>query len=378
MGLRFDLSASPWAPGSTHTISLAGLIDWTKSTDTQGHLRRIGSGTTIGSSLVLTAGDQLPLPIEHAYYPTFSDAVSAFPARSITFTLVSPVDLPTAGVAMAGTRVSGTPASAGRTWTYQIENARSYALAIGMRYGRTSRTISLPSAAGGSRPVVVSAFGATASGRAADLSATVFALQKMSAKFGAGPYADYKVIAASAGGFAHEFSGAAFIGNSFTGANRTAVVRHEVAHQWFYALVASDQAADGWMDESLSTFSENRIAGYTKFYRPGNCSRPIDGPNRPTTDYYRSFFGTNSLWECVYLRGNRFWMTVGQTIGFTKLEGCLRGYVQSNRFATPGPVVLAQALVDCDKRVLTILNPAPRVYPYLSRGTVDAIVRAAP
>jgi hypothetical protein len=61
-------------------------------------------------------------------------------------------------------------------------------------------------------------------------------------------------------------------------------------------------------------------------------------------------------------------MTVGQTTGFTKREGCLRGYVQRSRFATPGPVVFAQALVDCDGRVLRILNPAPRAYLYLSRG----------
>ena len=31
---------------------------------------------------------------------------------------------------------------------------------------------------------------------------------------------------------------------------------HEVAHQWFYALVGNDQGRDPWIDEALATFAE--------------------------------------------------------------------------------------------------------------------------
>jgi hypothetical protein len=38
-------------------------------------------------------------------------------------------------------------------------------------------------------------------------------------------------------------------------------VYHEVAHQWFYGLVGSDQYREPWLDESLATFANRRLDG---------------------------------------------------------------------------------------------------------------------
>ena len=38
-------------------------------------------------------------------------------------------------------------------------------------------------------------------------------------------------------------------------------VAHEVAHQWFYGLVGSDQWREPWLDESLATFAQRRLLG---------------------------------------------------------------------------------------------------------------------
>ena len=36
---------------------------------------------------------------------------------------------------------------------------------------------------------------------------------------------------------------------------------HELAHQWFYALVGNDQARDPWLDEAFATYSQAVVTG---------------------------------------------------------------------------------------------------------------------
>ena len=36
----------------------------------------------------------------------------------------------------------------------------------------------------------------------------------------------------------------------------TTIAVHETAHQWWYALIANDQALEPWVDEALCTYSE--------------------------------------------------------------------------------------------------------------------------
>lgn len=52
-----------------------------------------------------------------------------------------------------------------------------------------------------------------------------------------------------------EFSNAAVICNSLSFTQTEKVVAHEVAHQWWYYLVGSDQVAAPWQDESLAQWS---------------------------------------------------------------------------------------------------------------------------
>ena len=50
---------------------------------------------------------------------------------------------------------------------------------------------------------------------------------------------------------------------------------HEVAHQWFYALVGNNQGRDPWLDEGLATWAEAQINGtYSSFVR---AAIPADG-----------------------------------------------------------------------------------------------------
>jgi hypothetical protein len=366
MGLTLDLAGAPWVTGSQHTVVVEGVIDWLRSTDRQGQLRRTGSG----SSLVLSAGDFLPLPVSPGFlYPVYSDALSAPAARLIRFTLVSPVDLPAAGVALAGRHIEGPASGSGRRWTAEIGPSRSYALLIGRNYGMAMRTLNLAGPGGGLQPISVRVYGPSATVRLTDLATAVRALEVFTAKFGPGPYTDYKVVGAASGGFAHEYPGLVLIGNNFTATQRRHVVRHEVAHWWWHSLVVNDQGHDGWLDESLAEWSAGRAWGNTAAPAYA-CTRTIDQPN--SSAGYPTLFGTNGTFQCIYQKGAAFWYRLGATIGFTRLEGCLKSYAAANRFRVVGPVVLAQALRDCDERVMRVLRPTTTSYPFLSKATVDA------
>src|SRR5690606_13239018 len=79
-----------------------------------------------------------------------------------------------------------------------------------------------------------------------------------------GPY-PHSRIAVVEGDFPDgmEFSGMVFVSRDWftrwpgTGASYLTIITvHEIAHQWWYAGVGSDQALAPWLDESLATYSE--------------------------------------------------------------------------------------------------------------------------
>lgn len=88
--------------------------------------------------------------------------------------------------------------------------------------------------------------------------------------FGAYPYRRFVIVQ---GDFPDgmEFTGLVFVSDAwFTSNNGTAqsyltfITVHEVAHQWWYGRIGSDQAMTPWLDEALATYSE--VIFYEEFY----------------------------------------------------------------------------------------------------------------
>ena len=361
IGMVFDLSSAPWTAGSQHVVVVSGSIDFIASTAPNARLRRLGSGT----SLTLTAGDFLPLPVAAARWPVHADPGNAAVARSITVTITSPTTIPNNGVIMSGdqsTTVSG------HTWTSTIAPARSFAFVLSPSFTTTNAAaFTLTGPDGNAQSVRVAAAGASSTLRSAYLLTGVASVKWLWSRFGAGPYDRYKIVGVPVAGAAHEFAGLVMLDAAMTPAYRQIELRHEIAHQWWYGLVATDQNADPWMDEGLAEWSARRMGGATTPYRLGNCTRAVDGPAYSVASYYPNKFGINSYFECVYLRGMNTFFALGSAMGGqTRLEACLKGYAQANRFGAPGPVVLAQAIRDCNERTLATLTK------YLSAATVNA------
>jgi hypothetical protein len=97
----------------------------------------------------------------------------------------------------------------------------------------------------------------------AALAASGQAVQVFSQKYGPYPHGTLSIVIADFMD-SMEFSGLYFHSRAFydqydgTAQNYlTFVAVHETAHQWWFEQVASDQALEPWLDESLATYSES-------------------------------------------------------------------------------------------------------------------------
>lgn len=78
-------------------------------------------------------------------------------------------------------------------------------------------------------------------------------------KFGQYPYGQYSVVMNSFPS-GMEYPGLVYISENYctmaTKGFLEIIIVHETAHQWWYGVVGNDQIAEGWLDESLATYSE--------------------------------------------------------------------------------------------------------------------------
>ncbi len=115
---------------------------------------------------------------------------------------------------------------------------------------------------------------------------------------------------------------------------------HEVAHQWFYALVGSDQGRDPWLDEGLATWAEAQVNGTYNTFRnmvvpaagKGHLGESMVFWDQRRTSYYRS----------VYVQGLQALAALG--LSTAAVDCALARYVAANAYRVATPFTLATAL----------------------------------
>jgi hypothetical protein len=174
----------------------------------------------------------------------------------------------------------------------------------------------------------------------AAMNASAQAVQVYSRRFGQYPHKTLSVVMADFKD-SMEFSALYFHSRSFynlydgTPQNYlTFVAAHETGHQWWFDQVASDQALQPWLDESLTTYSEAIFYetlypdlvqwwwGYrVDFFEPqGYIDIPVyDGQN---ADTYKAV---------VYLNGAHFFKDLRERIGDEAFFAFLQDYYARNR-----------------------------------------------
>lgn len=199
-----------------------------------------------------------------------------------------------------------------------------------------------------------------------ELNTLSWGLNHFQMEFGPYPYTHLVVVhppdvAASAGGM--EYPGIIVTGGPWylpwSGLRSLgAVTLHELAHQWFYGLIASDEARYPVLDEGLSTWAE--LEALSSLFGPGSAfsglgvtvsasaiaagsatSRYTKGAlARPASDF-QSF---STLAATIYARTATLLNTLSNVYGKAKLQRALFRYAAAERYAHPNPDSLLNAV----------------------------------
>lgn len=189
------------------------------------------------------------------------------------------------------------------------------------------------------------AFAGQETANQAVLNTTVQSLELFSRLFGEYPRTLLSVVEADfLDGM--EYDGLYFLSKGFfnlytdtPGQYLVAIAAHETAHQWWYAMIANDQAMEPWLDEALCTFSEllyyENVApagvdwwwnARVKFYNPsGWVDTTIYNPFGDEQPYrgYR---------DAVYLNGALFLNDLRTHLSDQTFMEFLKAYATQNRW----------------------------------------------
>jgi hypothetical protein len=219
------------------------------------------------------------------------------------------------------------------------------------------------------------------------------ALPRASKLYGRYPYPTLTVVhppgdAAQAGGMEYPTlitTGGLWYSGMFGDRSVEAVTIHELLHQWFYGLVATDETRWPFLDEGLTSYAELRTldVAYGKgslFHGFGlelsatGLARAFAaerGEDAPLSLAAREFPGFRSLAALVYSRTATLLETLARVYGRDRLERALGEYARRHRFEHPGPEALVEA-------IQAELGPAAAQALQVGlneRGRVDYLVR---
>jgi aminopeptidase N len=186
-------------------------------------------------------------------------------------------------------------------------------------------------------------------GRSA-LHSAIGALQVYSDEFGPYPYREMAVVQAPLTFHGMEFPGMNLIGTDDYSSNLDdleKLVVHEVAHQWWYNQVGSDQPAVPWLDEGLAEWSMYMY--FLKRYGQPEADRlrqlrwevPVTGLVNRNADAPIGLpvkaYPSDSYETVVYGKGALFFATLRDEIGPEAFRQLLRTYLERYQWETATP-----------------------------------------
>jgi hypothetical protein len=218
------------------------------------------------------------------------------------------------------------PAGTGSAWSFTVRDVRDVSVVLAPDFGVSDGEV------GGVTIRVYTRNGSLAGERLLDLA--VRALREESRQLGvAYPWPALAVVETQ-GGEGLEAPGLIWIPENLDTLNRTYLVHHEVAHQWFYGLVGNDQQAEPFADEAAADLLARTVLGTL---RASRCGREtLDGSIRA--------YSNGCYYEVIYVQGGLFLDEIRQKMGTNLFWATLKGYVEANRLGLSGTRELLDAL----------------------------------
>jgi hypothetical protein len=226
-------------------------------------------------------------------------------------------------VLSSGSQDDPVDAGAGRRrWHATADRARDVSVAVGP-FTLASRTVA------GTRVVV----GTPPGGRSeALLDEAERGVRELTARYGPAPFPAINLARLPIGGGGIEYPGSILMLDD----SRTVAV-HELAHQWFYAMVGNSQARDPWLDEAFASFAEEEIDGVAS-----DAGLRLPGRVGDSTTSYGANEG--AYYTTTYAKGSAALVAARDAGPAAKFDAALHCYINANAWRIAKPADLATAL----------------------------------
>ena len=285
--------------------------------------------------------------VQTPYYPTGDPFVSECADYKVTFTLPENYI-----AATSGKETSRTAAEGKIIVSYSLANARDFAAVL-------SDGFSTESVRTGDTTITVYYTGDQAPAKVGEVAAA--SLEYFSEKFGEYAYPTLSVAMTSLSVSGMEYPALVMIDDDLDTSDAVYTTVHETAHQWWYAMVGSDQVRAAWQDEGLAEYStlcffeSNPVYGFTR-------TAMLDAATRAYRAYYSVYsqiFGeadttmTRSLdqfagdYEYANIAYNKaliMFDALRSAMGDDRFFGALRNYFERCKFTLAGEEHLIAAL----------------------------------
>lgn len=134
-------------------------------------------------------------------------------------------------------------------------------------------------------------------------------------------------------------------------------IAHEIGHNWFYGILASNEREHPWMDEGINTFYENKYARTRtdhfdeRFERVGLATQIAEYRDQPIETTSEKFSETNYNLVGYYKAGK--WMEwLESLLGTATFQKAMQEYYARWQFKHPQPADLKKTLEDVSGRNL--------------------------
>jgi len=369
---------SPLAPGQALDLSLEFEDQLPELVERTGF---VGSFHFVGQWFPKLARLEPSGAFAHFAFHAQSEFYADFGDYDVTLDVPS-----TFRVGATGSRVRESEAKGRTRLGYHAENVHDFAWSAWDRFEERSERIA------GTQVRVLYPPKQTANAEA-ELASVRFALPHFNARYGAYPYPTLTLVhppeaAANAGGMEYPTlitTGGPWYSTLGGGHFIDVVTTHELGHQWFYGLLASNEHAEPFLDEGFNSYAEaealeSRYGSGSVFGAFGlsvsstalnRLFSAARGADEKIAQGAADFATFRSLGALVYSRTATVLSTLARVYGSDRFNHALGVYTRKFRFQHPTSADFMGVMQsELDSRAVTALTLA-----LSERATIDYLVR---
>lgn len=114
------------------------------------------------------------------------------------------------------------------------------------------------------------------------------------------------------------------------------VIAHEIAHQYWYGMVANDEFEEPWLDEGFASYAEEKFMTSELGIDPKRLYIPYSPSYNHLMNYSWQYKNNTDYINNVYIGGKHVLQEIEQKIGSEKMQEVMKEYFELWKFKHPG------------------------------------------